>query len=333
MALCKSPAFTVSHPLYGAFLAQHLGFEFDNSEYNVTKITGTIVETIKESKISYQVDAVSTVSSMWQSTNVIFQNNINSDIPQPKAREILSMSQSANAIYNSENGFLLVQTDLDKLRNAYNSAIAYINTAETAVEAGVNVFGYLLFLASLPATFTLSVLNRLQYLQNSIASLPYQIASMTENEKRIWESVAGALNLAMYGTVVTNITDDYTTVDDVNQVIAMLTNSYNNYIINIDAMQSSNGGVLGGYVANAQNIQSITDTYIFTVNTLYDIAANSKKPYTVYLQRADNFINVAYKYLGLLPDDSTMDSIIQLNNLSLDELILMQQGRKILYYA
>lgn len=328
----KSPSITLVHPFYGQLQVQSLGWEFDNTDLNVTKISGTVIETLQEFGLAYPESKPDVIQAKAQAVIRTFSDTYNRVVAIPSAQDILSQSQSANAVIDSETGFIILQSDLDKLQNAYNAANGFIAMGEAAINQGINTFGYLAYLATLPATFAMTVVNRIAFLTACINNLTFN-SLLSTTQKLLWEEMAGLFQSSMYVSSVTGITNDYKNANDVISVADGLIAQYNAYMANLDTLQTATGGQLNSYFPDPANIQAITDIFLYTINALYDIAANSKKQYTVYLPQDSDIITVAYQYLGLQPDDSTIDAIINLNNLTLDEFITLPKGRAITYYA
>ena len=334
----KCPPMTISHPFYGKFIAQPLGFEFDNTEYNVTKISTTIIETISEQSIAPKQIKKETIRSLANASINILSSNYNELVKIPSTTDVLAQTNVTNSINNDfSKSALIIQSDLDKLSNLYNLTMGYIQDGQSLVNSGINTIAYIESLALLPASFAMTTANRLATLItsiNNLTSLATNAVNVTLNAyKYLFENIGATLLNAMNVTSVTPAPNDYVNANDVVNVIDDLVNTYNSYIITLDSLQSANGGMIGGYIPNATNLQTVTDIFLLTVNSLFDIVANSKIQYTVYLPEDSNIILVAYKYLGLQPDDSTIDAIISLNDLTLDELITLKKGRKIIYYA
>jgi hypothetical protein len=331
-----SPPFYVAHPMYGTLYVQHLGFDFDNSDYNVTKITGTLIETLTNKKLNILPDFGSNVAAKFNTLSRNNAANYNAVVTKVSASDIISQAKAANAIKDavvSYGGYAAkIQNYVDKFNTAYNTANAYINMGQAAIDNGFNTIGSIIQLAFLPVSFTLSLANRVSFYQSMLSSLNFS-DFLSLNDKVLLESMGITYNACICVAAANPSAGDYNTVDDVTNMVSIILGNYNSLIAGLESMQGLNGGELNAYIPNPQNIQAYNDIVLYTVSQLYQIAASTKKKYTVSLAADDSIFNIAYRYVGLTADDSTIDDLAALNNLSIPEWIILRKGRQITYYA
>jgi len=332
-----SPGFYVSHPLYGILYVQHLGFDFDNSDYNVTKITGTLIETLNPKKLerlSYDISAA--VASKANFLSATLTANYDAVVTTVDASTIQSQTKALNSVGNAVKTLGGYASKIQNSINAFNTLLqkanAYIQMGQAAVSQGLSAFGAIVQSVFYPVSFALSLVNKMAFYQQMLSSITFS-SFLTLNDKVLLEGFGISVNSAMCVAAANPAPGDYVTVDDVDAAIVNITTGYNTLIAGLESMQSTNGGELGAYVPNAANIQAYSDIVLYTVSQLYQIAASAKKKYTVTLGADDSIFNVAYEYVGLQSDDSTITELAALNNLSIPEWIVLRKGRQIIYYA
>jgi len=328
----NSNAWKIQHPYYGNVLVQPLDISLDNSVYNVSKITCTLIETNEYALIN-KASVSSIVAAQAQAVQSGLTAQYQTVIPIPSSVDYASQSLNVTSVFNSIKDTIQDSTQYTNFVNAYNSFNAVISTINEAVNQGKQAIGYANFICSMPANFTNTVISRFAQLRAAVLSLQVDAATFTAHQKLLYQSLAGVIQSAFCVASVTNITTDYDNVDSIYGAIDVIVTNYNEYMANLDLLQTANGGQTNSYIPTPENLQAITDLFLYTCQSLFDLAANAKIKHTIYLPEASNLILVAFNYIGLAADDSTIDAIISMNNITLDEYQLLPKGRKITYYA
>ena len=118
------------------------------------------------------------------------------------------------------------------------------------------------------------------------------------------------------------------------QVIDIITTAWNDYVRNLDDVQSTNGGREGSYIPDPTPVYGLGRLINYTITSLFTIAAGSKQQRTMYVADDITLAGLAYKVYGdLQPDDSTITLLRETNEIGMDELLIIQKGRKIIYYV
>jgi hypothetical protein len=321
----------IQHPYYGRITVQPLGLTFDNSEYNVTRITGGIVETIEQAPDVPIVSAVDKISDDKAAIDTQFAASYATAVPEPKAKDIQSMIRDAAGSYNAVLGNVTDTLDAETLTNFYNTASSAASSASTSSTGAITSLQNLM---SLPAMFALSAVQRV----GSLASiLDYLIGTLTGTTslsgKKAFEAMGGSVVSAMLTAATTNTTGSYPNRVTVATMIDTLLAGYNQYISALEGMQSVNAGAPGAYVAAAGPLTALSQLVGYTISVLFDIAAGSRQERTLIVPEDTNVILLADQLYGLKSDDSTIDELIDANSIGLNEILLIKKGRQIVYYV
>lgn len=329
----NTKAWTVSHPMYGSLYVQPTSLEFDDSAYNVTKITGEIVETIGSSKVKPTTSPSDTIVANKSTTDSTLAASYANNVPKPKATDISAMKANTATINTGVQKFAVTDIDLQTATNYYYQANAAINGAVTAPLNAVSAMqGYI----SLIMNFTNSVSNRVNFINtclNDLAANIDKLATSTTSLKRLFENNSGTLITTMCGASVTNVdTTSYPNRDSVLAIISTVSGAYNAYIANLDSLQTDNGAETTSYIPDFDSLEQLQQLVMFTISNLFDIAASAKQQRVLYTSTDSNIILIANAVYGLDVDDTTIDQLINDNGIGLNEMLTINKGRKIIYY-
>lgn len=322
---------TIRHPFYGQLLVQPISLTFDNALLNVTRITGGIVETISETPDRVVTSPAEKVLADKGTTDAAFATAAVTAIPEPSALDMHGMIANAAGTYNAALASIINAADLQSFREAYNAANAAITSVTSST---LNTFQVLQAYYSLPMTFAASVVNRLSMLGNMLAYLTGQIrGDMSRGARMIFELSAGTLITSMAGAVMQNTAGAFGTRRQTLGVMQSLLGGYNDYLSWLDSLQALNGGMLGGYIPSREPLQLLSNLINYAAGVLLDTAAASRQERTVVLGSDTNVIILASQLVGLMPDDSTIDELIAINELGISDLLVLKHGRNITYYV
>ena len=325
-------AWGIFHPIYGEMVVQPIGLKFDNSAFNVTTITGTIIETIDSSALIPASSAPDKVASKATTTNVKLAATYSTDIPSPTVSDITGIRNNINTFFNSIKAKISVTSDYEQIFNTYNQINGLLNNT---VFDSLSLIGQVQDMIMLPAAFTDTVIHRLAMLQAQIDLINAGILStLLPSQKKLYENNMGALMCALCVTTSTGIDPtDYQTRIDVLAVISQVIDNYNTYLQTLCDLQTLTGGELDSYIPDPDALIALDNLVYFTINNLFTIANSAKQQRTYTLTEDSNVILVAFKLYGLLPDDSTITTLIANNNICGYELQKLNKGRELIYYV
>lgn len=317
-------AWTIEHPIYGQIVVQPKSLELDNSDLNVSRFFVQLIETIGTKALNTGVSAPDKIVADAAVTQQKFTDTLAAEIPVPPVSTLQAMTDKVNALYDSISASIADEADFTAFTNAYNQANTLISATEydvTALVAQIQAVAYF------PSGFVGSVYNRLTLLATQFVRLFDSV--VTPQNKRLYENNAGTTVLAM---CVASVTDtDYITRTNVLDAVTVIVDTYNEYIANLDTIQTPNGGDLDSYIPDADSITDLTDLVRYTVASLFDIATSAKQERTMYAAEDTNVILLAFQLYGLLADDSTIDTLIADNDIGIEEILQIEKGRRIVY--
>ena len=136
-------AWVIVHPYYGTITVQPIDLNFDNSEHNVTKITGTVLETITEDNPKSNVEPVDKIIADKATTDEAFAQSFSNDVT-PSVSDKNSLVANNTNLYNqgakivtntvdAENYFNLFNTANSKIVNATGKPLDAIRALQAAI--------------------------------------------------------------------------------------------------------------------------------------------------------------------------------------------------------
>jgi hypothetical protein len=321
---------TIAHPLYGSVLVQPLGLVFDNSAYNVTRITGGVIETISETPDVPTLSAVDKVIADKSAVDTDFLRSYTDNIPQAKVTDIQNMIRNAAATYNGYLAKVTTNEDAEKLNNLYNTANAAFRNAVANTTSAIASTQALI---SFPAEVAADAVTRLAMLQNLLVYTHTTIAATAvRSAKLLYEVTAGCIITTMLAVAVTPGLRPYSNRRQVAGVIDTILAGYDSYLATLDAIQSLTGATPGSYIPSQGPLTTLSNAVGYTVTALIGIAASSRKPFSFYLEEDSNAILLTNRLYGMKADDSTLNEFLAVNDIGLNELLNIRKGRLITYY-
>lgn len=318
---------TVTHPLYGSLTVQPTGLNFDNTNLNVTKITGTLIETITEDSPKTVVDPIDSITINKENTDETF---IESFDVTPSTTDINSMTDSVSELYNEGVKVPILPEEAEEYFNLFNKANAAVLDATSdplaAIRAMQTIIGY-------PALFQISVKARIDLLSEQFQLLRNKLENIaTKSSKKIYEQNAAALMSAMSLAATTPIEGDYGNKNKVLEVIEILVADYNAYLADLDSLQSDNGGNTDSFIPDANSQIALNILINQTVSNLFTVALNSRQERSILLEDDSNVIILTHRFYGLDPSDNNINEFITNNSIGLNEMLQIKKGRKIVWY-
>jgi hypothetical protein len=311
---------------------QPLGLSYDDSSFNSTKVTGRVMETIGRNRVLTNNSPVDVIQLKKFDTDAAFAQSYAIDVAPPITADVSAMQFNVTTAERLQLAFATISEDAELVRNTYSDVNAQIDNAFADAFSAVAGVQRML---SLPTIFVNSIFSRIDFLQRTAQALYSAITGLTvPSLKKLYENNVAALITSMCAASVTNVTaTDYPNRNSVVQIITILADTYNEYVVNLDALQTETGDTPDSYIPNFDSINLLNDIVSYTISNLFVIASNAKQERTLTLSRDNNVINVAFEIYGLLEDDSTITQIINDNNIGLNEIMQLKKGRQIIYYV
>lgn len=324
-------AWVVSHPFYDDILVHPVGLNFDNSKYNVTKITGVLLETISDIYPKSSIDSVDKISQLKAECDEEMAQDFVATVPEPTAGDVQELSGNVGEAYANSVKSISDTVDADALRQALSDANSAIAVATSAPLAAIRKAQALI---SLPSQFQTSVENRLNTLTENLENLRDGINNLVnKNDKSIFENNAGTTISAMMFAASTPQEGNYANSNDVLKVATTLSDNYNQFVLDLDGLQTDNAGSENSYIPSPGGLSALARIYNFTLANLLSIAIGGKQERSIILTAYSNPILLTHRFYGLDELDENLENFINQNDIGITEMIEIKAGRKIIYYV
>lgn len=323
-------AWILVHPFYGSLTVQPISLNYDNTTLNVTRVTGSIVETITDDRPKTSDDPKDKIAAekivFDDTAAAAFANNVD-----PEITDINRMTDNNSLAYAVGKKKVKLTVDSEAYFNLFNSANTKILNASIEPLAAIRELQSVL---NAPAIFVDSVRNRLDIFVHQFELLKNTIEGITEpNKKRIYETNQGSVVSSMLLAASTPQAGDYGNRNDVYSTIEIILDSYNTYIQDLDGMQTDNGGDPDSFIPDAGSLIALNGLLNYTISNLFNIALDSKQERTLILEHDQNIILLAHRFYGMQPDDSTITAFIAQNEIGINETLQIRKGRPLKYYV
>lgn len=320
---------TITHPMYGQITVQPLGINFDNTKFNITTITCTVVETLLDNFPQTNDDFVDIIEQRANITNEALASALESE--ELSASDLQDIQQQQRGLYNQGKNFAN-GLDAETYFNLFNEANNALFVAQSnPIQSIIATQRFILA----PANFIQSTRTRQNILTRQfIELLNFLPRILSRSEKMIFQSNAGTLITAKaLSTSTPDLNVDFKTGIEVLNYAQILHTDLNTYLTSIESLQTDNGGELDSYIPNYEPIKELTDLINYTVVNLINIAVNSKTERSIILNYDTNAIELTHRLYGLDANDNNLNDLINQNDLSFDELLIIPQNKKIVYYV
>lgn len=324
-------AWTVYHPMHGTFVCHPASIEYDPSGLNHTKVSAALVETITDIApvvgISPKEQASIDVENFGTTSSTYFADKV-----KASTKDINLLDKNLNEIHDAASPKALTDLEFQDYFNLFTKASNAIDNATSAPLLAITAMRDVILY---PANFVMGVRDRLTLLVNQFNALYADIVGLvTPNEKTIFENNAGALISGMLQTAITPFSaEDYKNMPDVLAVMDTLTENYDLYLLALDTLSTETGDTEESYIPDHASMVELSGLVSFTVSHLFDIAMGAQQERIVHIEKDSNLFVLTHRFLGLQPDDSTIDEFMRNNKIGLSEILQIKKDRKIVYYV
>ncbi len=320
-------AWRIEHPYYGLLFVQPTEINFDNIGDNVTKITTVVIETITEDKPSVKTDPIDSIKLTKVQLDGVAEQNITATIQPTNINTLTDVNKKA---FNLSVPIIKLPTEAEGFYNTFNQAQSAINTATAtpilAMRAVIAALSY-------PANFQVSVQTRINTLKSTFDNLRATVAGIPNVAgKQIYQVQGAAILSAMCIGASTPVDKDYTNSKSVLGITSILSSSYNQYLTDLDSIQSLNGGNITSFIPSPDTINLLDGLLNFTIANLYNIALSSRTERSIITEKDTNIILLTQRFYGLDPNDDNINELISNNNWSLSQVLQIKKNTKVVYY-
>lgn len=320
----------LEHPYYGVFPCHPTTLDFDNSGYNITKITGVLIETIlddepliygEEFSLPQKIEAQKTkLDDVIESTfnYTLYPGDVN------------TLRNTNNKAFNLSVPIIKLPEEFEVYNNLFNQANNAINTA---IASPVLAMRAVTSALTQPARFTENVKTRIKTLSNTFDYLHDTAVGLTTvSSKQIFQNQSAAVLSAMCIAASTPLENNYTNNNSVLEILEIIFSKYGIFLEDIDLMQSINASSVLSYIPNVDVLTALNDLINTTLAGLFTIALSSRTERSLILETDTNLVVLTHRLYGLDSLDKNIDEIIANNELGLNEIIQLEKGKKIVYY-
>lgn len=318
---------TLEHPYYGTLYVQPFSLNQDNSSMNVSRFTIPIIETIIDDVPKTKVDPVDDIAIKKDIIDIISSESVTEQLTEA---DKISVKNTNTKNFNFSVPIVKLPDEFKKIMDAFSEA----NSAVDSITANATIaMTAATSLITAPAKFSNNVQTRLSDFKSQFSSLRNTIINATSpSTKQVYQHMGCSIISSMCLAASLPIIGDYTNAKRVNEVVKTINDTYNYYLNDLDTLQSLNGGSPLSYLPNYQVVTSLNEIINTTISYLYNEAIGSRKERSIICENDTSIILLAHRFYGLDPKDKNISELIENNNLSIDEYILIKKGRKIIYY-
>ncbi len=320
---------TITHPYYGQLIVQPSEMDVDHTGYNVSRFTGTVVETITDQYPKGTDIPAGVISNGATNTNTALAYNYGTNA-KPAPTDVVVMQNARRFTYTTF--IAITPPDIAAgMVNDFNRANAAINRLLLEPLKAIQQLQQVIFA---PAQLATSAPGRVTASATILQNYSNYLRTTTvKSVKQLYEAIGGTALTAMAYAASTPLAGDYRTRRQVLAIADQLTASYALYLSVLDAMQTASASNPGSFVPSADGSYQLHQLISFTLSNLFNIASNARQERTFILEEDSNCILLTHRLYGLQADDSTLDLFMDQNNIGINELLLIRKGRKITYYV
>ncbi len=319
----------ISHPYWGRITVHPISLSYDTVKYNVTKITGVVIETITDDNPKAVVDITNQIVTTVETVITTSAFSFTIDV-EPDVDDINKLTENNELFFNAGNQIASNTLDFEDYFNLFNKANAEILNATAQPLAAINALQAVI---QAPSLFAQGVKLRMNVFVEQTTKLSQGVINIiTPSGKKIYENNATTALTCMTLASANPIDGDYTRRSQVIAIIDQISTAYDNFLIDLDTLQTDNGGDLDSYIPDSQSLIALNDNINFAIANLFTIALDARQERTIILEADSDPINLTHRFYGLNPDDSKIKEFININNIGLDELLLIEKGRPIIYF-
>lgn len=323
-------AWTIAHPFYDQILVHPVTLNVDNTAYNVSKITGTLIETITDDLPKATVLPEDKIEEDKEAADVALAEGFVAGNPAPDSSDINDMTANTASLYNEGSAAASNTLDAEAYFNAFNEANSAILSATSEPLAAIRAMQTVI---NAPALFEISVQNRLTTLANQFEKLRDSLETIVDNAgKYLFENNGATLIGAMALAASHPHEGDFTSRAQVLGVIETITGSYNQFLEDLEGLQTENGGAPDSFIPGQSGMYALGSLVDFTVANLFVIAIGAKQERVIYLEDDSNVVVLTHRFYGLDSEDENIRTFIEQNEIGYNELLQVRKGRRIIYY-
>lgn len=317
---------TIMHPYYGTIVCQPTSLDFDNTSYNVTEISGTVIETITEGNPITRLEPKDVILSSGANMAPVFTGAMTAT---PAPADVNLLAAGNQGFLDKGIPIITIPDEVQEFSNLFSVANAAVNNAIAspllAIRATIN-------LINKPAQFSINLKTRLGMLNDAMTQYHQTVPNITTTaSKQIYQITAGS-TLTTMALAVANPFGRAGNSNQILSLIDMMQAAYDQYIVDLDELQSANGGNPNNFIPNPDALTQLNALFTLALANLFSIALGSKQERSLILEKDTNWIMLTHRVYGLDALDENINELMEENNLGLRGLTIIKKNTKIFYY-
>jgi hypothetical protein len=317
----KNP-WTVIHPFYGQLTVQPFNLSRSNTSYNQTSYKCKTVETITTSQPLRSVSKLDDIQTKKANSDDSAAASYSEKIGTPPPSHAANLNENATFAGNLFSKLANNAVDLSAVRSATGLAISAVTSVTTATSTTIRQIQSLI---NLPASFEQTVEARINSMLENYNKLVDSLGSSKADKLYFESSAASTITTAALATVIDGA-EGYLKRSDVLNSVSFLRQIYANHLQNLDTISDND------YQPDHRTLLDLFLMVNSTILYLFDIVFDSKQEREVILDVDTNLILLTHKYYGIASDEN-IDYFKRTNDITINELIQIKKGRKIVYYV
>lgn len=320
---------SIEHPLYDIITVKVAGLECDDASKNVTIISCTLLETIIRGQAAgISINALDQIPIQFEIATVKYSESFH-EVPSPG--DINTLRQDNNIAFSKGVPLINLTDQYQTFYNAFNTAQSYI---DTATETPLLMMRSTINLLTLPARFQIEVGQRIALLNSTFLSLRANLLGfVTVSSKQLYAAKAGSVISAMCLASATPLVTDFKNSSPIISTIDVLISARNQYISDLDTLQTANAGNVTSFVVDAASILAFQELINLTISALYTLSLSAKSENFVTINNDTSMITLTHRFYGLDINDINLNDFYDANNFTANEHVIIPKGRRVVYYA
>lgn len=321
----------ILHPFYDEIRVQPQSLTFDNRKYNVSKITGIVIETIAgifpRSEFSLEDQIIDRKAAL----NEAAAQNYADQTDAIQSSEVALVDENVDVIEASTEAIIEVEQEKIDFRNIVLDAKSQVNNLITEP---LNALRSVQAVIDFPFQVTNSVSARVNALVDQFNRVLTSVGTLTgasRNNKVYVENNGATFISAACTTSINN--RDYESRADVDQIVGTIVAFQNTYLETLDEMQTASQTQEGSYAPDPDVVRQVQELVNFTLSKLAEIALGAQQEFTIINEADSNAIILAHRVYGLDENDANIDRFIETNNIGLNEILNIPKDREIVYFV
>jgi hypothetical protein len=315
----KKP-WNIEHPKYGDLYVQPITIKRQDSNLNSTVFSVEVRETINQSYPNSTRSKQDSISSMANDTNLTAATSFGIAVKKVTTENKLKFTSSLGNTYEQYKQDVKTPEDSSNLENAYQKSLTAVDSLDIP-----SIQSFILA----PASSASSVTSRLGQFTNAYN----EIIDLSDfSLKEYFQSIGATILAGMCLSSVNPNKGDYSKRKDISNVISTIQNTYSNYITKLGEAQDDNLSIENAFNTDPEVLKSVDKMVKETVANLNEVIFGALVENTFVVPYPTNLIMITHHLIGRVTDEY-LNEMISFNDFSKDEIIQINKGRKVIYYA